>query len=134
MQNFEFERPFFVSKDALDTVNSITWFFADALWMLEAHIPATLFIIPTILTGLLLLYIEKRLPVTFINISINCWIWMNTLWMVSDSYNQPQLLFYSKVLFALGIIFILVSAFASKNLRETFSHFRRFRAMKWSSK
>jgi hypothetical protein len=128
--NTETERPFFVCKDVLDTVNSISWFFADAMWMLGSIETGLLLMIPTILTGLCLLYVEKRKPVILINVSINCWIWMNALWMLSDKSFPEYYLMLSKTFFILGIIFILLAAYFSQSIRETFSHFKRFRGLK----
>lgn len=125
------ERPFFLSKDALDTVNSVAWFFMDAFWMLGLTSAGLFFILPTVLTGLGLLYIERRPAVFRINLAINCWIWMNTLWMLSDSLGDPALLAWARAMFAAGVLFILAAAAHTGNIRETFSHFRRFRASRW---
>lgn len=123
------ERPFWLSKDALDTINSLAWFSMDAFWMLGFAGVCFFFAFPTIMTGLCLLYIEKR-PVVFkINIALNCWILMNTLWMTSEVFKLPGLLIYAKTAFAGGILFIALAAVQSRNVRETFSHFRRFRTL-----
>jgi hypothetical protein len=131
MNNNPNERSFWISKDGLDTVNSVAWFFMDAFWMLGLAQAGLFFIIPTVLTGLGLLYIEKRPAVLKINIAINCWIWMNVLWMASDAFRLPGLLDYSKAMFAAGVGFIVLAGAQSGNLKETFSHFRRFRTVKW---
>lgn len=125
------ERPFPLSKDSLDTINSVAWFFMDAFWMLGLTGAGLFFILPTVLTGLGLLYIEKRPAVFSINIAINCWIWMNTLWMLSDALKDPSLLVWARGMFAAGALFIAAAAVRAGNLRETFSHFRRFRAAGW---
>ena len=64
----EHERPFPVSKDALDTLNSMSWFMMDAFWMLEKTSLGKIFVLPTILSGLLLLYIEKRRTVFWLSL------------------------------------------------------------------
>lgn len=125
------ERPFLLSKDALDTTNSVAWFFMDAFWMLGLSGAGIFFIFPTVLTGLGLLYIEKRPAVFQINLAINCWIWMNTMWMLSDSFRLPGLMVYAKAIFAAGVLFIVLALVQSGNIRETFSHFRRFRTLRW---
>jgi len=125
------ERPFCLSKDSLDTTNSVAWFFMDAFWMLGLNTAGFFFILPTVLTGLCLLYIEKRPAVFRINLAINCWIWMNTLWMLSDALKAPGLLVYARVMFAAGVFFILAALVQAGNIRETFSHFRRFRTPRW---
>ncbi len=130
MKQPDTERPFPVSKDVLDTVNSVTWFMADGLWMLGQHQMALAFIAPTALTGLLLLYVEKRLSVVCINVAINCWIWMNAWWVVFDMSPAPHYRILSQIFFILGMLAILAAVITSGNVRETFSHFRRFRGLK----
>ncbi len=118
----EHERPFPLSKDLLDTANSVSWFLMDALWMLNLTRWGMLFLLPTLATGLALLYIEKRRSVFWINLSINCWIWMNTFWM----FEQLPL---ARASFVCGLSFIGLAILEAKSLRETFSHFRRFRIL-----
>lgn len=126
----ENSRPFFISKDVLDTVNSIFWFAADASWMLGSLKLAILLMLPTILSGLLLLYTEKRLSLLLINLAINCWIFMNTIWILADIIPSDITFYLSRIFFGLGVFSILLAGIKSRNLKETFSHFRRFRALK----
>ncbi len=120
-----------IAKDSLDTINSVAWFFMDAFWMLGLAKVGLFFIIPTVLTGLCLLWLEKR-PVLFkINVGINCWILMNVTWMLSDAYKMPRLLGYSRGMFVVGVLFIAAAGLQSGNIRETFSHSRRFRTARW---
>jgi len=119
-------RPFPISKDLLDTTNSVSWFLMDAFWMLEMTGVARTLILPTLATGLLLLYIEKRRTVFWINLTINCWILMNVFWMM-DRISS------ARISFALGILMIGIAIIdgmlQGKSARETFSHFRRFRVL-----
>ena len=131
MKNTPNERPFILSKDTLDTSNSFAWFFMDAFWMLGLNGAGLAFIVPTVLTGLGLLYIERRPAVFRINLAINCWIWMNTAWMLSDALARPDLLVWARAMFAGGVFFILAALLSAGGLRETFSHFRRFRTPRW---
>lgn len=121
------ERPFIVSKDVLDTVNSVTWFFMDASWMLQMKEISLMMIVPTILTGIILCYIEKRRNVTFINLAILCWICMNVSWMFADIHGVASYLTIAKALFCLGVLFIFSAIGSSEKLSDTFSHFKRFR-------
>lgn len=130
MSDASHTRPFPISKDALDTVNSLTWFLMDAFWMLGAPAVAALFILPTIASGLCLLYVEKRRPVMFINLAINSWILMNSFWMLSEFTQSEHWLVASRALFAFGLGFIGMAVHSSEDLKETFSHFRRFRLLK----
>jgi hypothetical protein len=118
----ECERPFPVSKEFLDTANSVSWFLMDALWMLNETQWSEFFLLPTLATGLALLYIEKRRSVFWINLSINCWIWMNMLWMFEE-------LAMARLAFFAGIGFIVLAVLEARSIRETFSHFRRFRIL-----
>ncbi len=123
----KFERPFWIPKDLLDTINSVTWFLADGFWMLGLVDLGLLLMVPTFISGLILLYIEKRRSVALIGLAINFWIWMNALWMCSDKFKDPIFLKLAQISFGLGILSILIASFTSRDLRETFSHFRRFR-------
>ena len=126
----KFFRPFPVRKEVLDTVNSVAWFLADAFWMLQLREPAYLFIAPTIATGLALLYIDRRASIFFINLAILSWILMNTLWMSSDFERIPALMSGARGAFFAGLACIAAAAATSTNLRDTFSHFKRFRVLK----
>lgn len=120
-----------IYKEVLDTVNSLSWFLMDGFWMLGLPKVGYIFILPTLITGFLLLFVEKRPAVTLINVAIFFWILMNTFWMLSESLQNPTLLLASRMSFGLGGASILIAAFVSKDLRDTFSHFRRFRVLKW---
>jgi hypothetical protein len=122
-----YERPFFLPKEALDTVNSVSWFLLDASWMLNIRELTYVMIIPTILSALILCYIEKRSNILLINLAILSWILMNISWMFSELYNLPSFFSAAKILFFSGLILILAAIFTSKNITETFSHFKRFR-------
>ncbi len=130
MPSFAHERPFPIRKEVLDTVNSVSWFLLDACWMLGAPTLGYFFAAPTVATGLLLLYVERRPAVTCINLAINSWILMNLFWMMSEATSTPALLLAARVCFGLGVGFILAAVAKSENLKETFSHFRRFRLLK----
>jgi hypothetical protein len=123
------ERPFFISKDVLDTINSASWFLMDAMWMLQMERISVAMIIPTIATGVLLVYIEKRKTLTLINLAILSWICMNVSWMFSEVLEIPFYLTVAKSLFGLGLSFILAAVFVSGSVTETFSHFKRFRIL-----
>lgn len=130
MANYS-ERDFFLSKDFLDTLNSLSWFFMDALWMLGYTSLAEVMIPLTILSAIFLIYIEKKLSLFFINLGILFWILMNVTWMISEA--RPEILTSTtpKVFFAMGVFSILVSVFTTQNIKETFSHFKRFRIKKY---
>ncbi len=128
------ERPFPLSKDLLDTINSVSWFLMDASWMLDIRELSMTMLVPTVLSGIFLCYIEKRRSVTFINVAILNWICMNITWMFSEIYENDGLLTISKTFLAIGVACIGLSIYFSENLPETFSHFRRFRVKRIKDK
>jgi hypothetical protein len=125
------QRPFFISKDLLDSTNSVSWFLMDASWMLEVQELSIFMIIPTILSGLFLCYIEKRRTHTLINVAILCWICMNISWMFSEVLELNSYLSLAKIFFILGSLFVILALITSENISETFSHFKRFRIKNW---
>jgi len=125
------QRPFFISKDLLDSMNSVSWFFMDASWMLQVEELSFFMIFPTILSGLFLCYIEKRKTHTLINIAILSWICMNISWMFYEVRDIPEFLITAKFLFVTGCFFVILALFNSENISETFSHFKRFRIKNW---
>lgn len=125
------QRPFLISKDLLDSMNSVSWFLMDASWMLQVEELSLFMILPTVLSGLFLCYIERRKTHTLINIAILSWICMNISWMFSEVREIPEFLLAAKVLFVTGCFFVILALFNSENISETFSHFKRFRIKNW---
>ncbi len=125
------QRPFFISKDLLDSTNSVSWFLMDASWMLEVQELSIFMILPTILSGLFLCYIEKRRTHTLINVAILCWICMNISWMFSEVLELNSYLSLAKIFFIMGSLFVILALITSENISETFSHFKRFRIKNW---
>jgi len=123
--------PFFISKDLLDSTNSVSWFLMDASWMLGVEELSIFMILPTVLSGLILCYIEKRRTHTLINIAILCWICMNISWMFSEVLEINSYLTLAKIFFATGSLFVVLALLTSENISETFSHFKRFRIKNW---
>ena len=125
-------RGFAKHKDVLDTVNSLSWFLMDACWMM-GFFPAAFLASPVVvLSGFLLCLIDRRPAFVAINIGIICWIFMNLSWMISDVHNKEAWLLASRCFFVLGVLGIGAAIYLSKNLRETFSQFRRFRIKDWA--
>jgi hypothetical protein len=115
------------NKEILDTVNSVAWFFADAFWLMGWGWLSVALFVPTLVSGILIMIAEKRRTVVMINMAIFCWILMNALWMLSDVFKQPELVFWARSFFGLGALLIVVTLMISERASETFSHFRRFR-------
>lgn len=119
-------------KDLFDTVNSLSWFFMDACWMVGLY-PAAFLLAPfVVLSAIALVLIDRRPAFTAINLGILSWVFMNLTWMVSDVANKDFWLLLSRCFFATGLITIGAAVLLSKNLRATFSQFRRFRLKNWA--
>lgn len=98
--------------------------------MLEAQTTCLVLVVPTMASALMLVYVEKGISLTFINLAVLAWIGMNVSWMMSDLQNEPSYLLLTKICFGLGIVFVSCSLALSQNISETFSHFKRFRMKK----
>lgn len=119
-------------KDVLDTANSLSWFLMDGIWMLGQHHFALAISPIVLLSGLLLCFVDRRPAFMAINAAIMCWIIQNTAWIMSEIHDKDFYLNISRTFFALGLISIMTATLLSKNLRDTFSHFRRFRLKDWA--
>jgi hypothetical protein len=126
----DYERKFPICKDTLDTVNSFSWFLMDAAWMIDMPTIAKIMAPIVLMSAIALTYLDKRRNVMFINMAIVFWILMNISWMAAELLLQEQLHFYSKIFFAFGLTSITAALIVSPNVKETFSHFRRFRKMR----
>lgn len=118
------------TKHILDTLNSLSWFAMDASWMLQVQEVSLVMILPTFLSGLILCFMEKKKPLTLINIAILNWICMNVSWMFSEIFSDGLYLTFAKSFLGTGLFFIGLAVYFSRNLSETFSHFKRFRLKK----
>ena len=117
-------------KDIVETLNSLTWFAMDAAWMLEYKDASLILIIPTIMTGLILCFMEKKKSLTLINISILCWICMNISWMLSELIPSRNLLGLAQGCMVVGISTMGIAIYLSNDRSETFFHFKRSRVKK----
>lgn len=119
-------------KDLFDTVNSLSWFFMDACWMVGLY-SAAFFLAPfVVLSSIALVVIDRRPAFVAINLGILSWVFMNLTWMLSDVGERDFWLLVSRGFFAAGLVTIGAAVTLSKNLRETFSQFRRFRIKDWA--
>lgn len=115
-----------------ETVGSILWFFMDAAWMFEISFLAKVLITPTVLVNLSgFRYTERKLTGFFVTVAMNAWLIMNIFWMVSDLNKVDSLLIVARVMFIVGIGF-LIAAIAKTGLDyqlllEMLSRFRRLR-------
>ena len=109
-----------------EITNTVSWLLMDACWMFEYSYLSYLFIIPTVLSALVLCLKVPNLSVRLANIGLLFWVVMNVLWMISDYQSNDQLLIIAKSLLPVGLIIILIALYRSQNKKEVLNSFRRF--------
>lgn len=126
---------FFFNKDHLELVSSLFWFLMDASWMFELNSLALIFVFPTVVTGALLVLLEKNPSFRWVNLAVLFWMIMNAGWLASEILGDPDLLIASKVSFVLGVLSLFQAVRlqkSQKGLALLLAHFRRFRLGKSS--
>ncbi len=119
----------FLSRSTVDILNSLSWFFMDAFWMLQFPRVCVCCIIPTAITGIALLLTNKgNKAVMLMDISTNCWIWMNFFWILQDMWNLDFMMPYVKLLTLIGIACLIAAVRMSDDLPALFSQFGPFRS------
>lgn len=115
-----------LAKRVVDPLNSVTWFTMDALWMCKLAWPAYAFAGLTVVTGVWLLVLgwRQKRGILFADLGLNCWIWMNTVWMVTDLSGQPTPLGVTVPLAVVGAGFIALAAWCSQDVRRLRIHGR----------
>lgn len=88
----------------LETLGSVFWLLMDAGWMLGWPVVATLFIVPSLSTQLLVLLHTPRQWVPMgVAASVLLWLAMNVSWMLGEVWNLPALLPVARASFALAV-------------------------------
>lgn len=107
-------------KRVVDPLNSFAWFTMDALWMCRLEWPAYVFAALTVVTGIWLLALGWRegRGVLFADLGLNCWIAMNTVWLVADLNGHPTPLLFAGTVAILGAVFIAAAAWHSQDFRR----------------
>ena len=108
------------AKRVVDTVNSAAWFAMDVLWIFRLAGPAYVAAGLTVATGVLLLALGRGQGRgdLLADLGLNCWIGMNTLWLVADLTGHETPLGLVGAVAALGAAFIVAAAWHSQDLRR----------------
>ena len=116
----ECDEPRSFAKRVVDPLNSIAWFLMDALWMCKLAWSAYLFAALTIVTGVWLLVLgwRRKSGLLFADLGLNCWIAMNTVWLVADLNGQPTPLEVAVPLAVVGAIFLALAAWYAQDFRR----------------
>ena len=107
-------------KRVVDPLNSFVWFTMDTLWMCKLTWPAYIFAGLTVLTGICLLVLgwRQKRGVLFADLGLNCWIAMNTVWLVTDLSGHPTPLELTVPLAVVGAAFITAAAWHAQDVRR----------------
>ena len=108
------------AKRVVDPLNSVAWFTMDALWMCKLAWPAYAFAGLTVVTGVCLLVLgwRQKRGVLFADLGLNCWIAMNTVWLVTDLSGRPTPLGLTVPLAVVGAAFIALAAWHTQDFRR----------------
>ena len=108
------------SKPVIDPINTAAWFTMDALWLAKLEWPAYAASALTVLTGVMLLILGRRegRGALYADLGLNCWIMMNTVWLIHDLNDRDTPRSFAAVMGLLGAFFILAAARHSQDLRR----------------
>lgn len=124
------QRAIGISKETLEVVNSFSWLFMDAMWMLEYIQEAHFFITPTLITGFYLILKETGFSSKAIALSAFMWSFMNSIWLLGETGILDSYLPLAKSCFFIGIGCLIVGLFFSKDIKKDVALFRRFKVNK----
>lgn len=124
------KRPALFSRRVVDPANSLTWFAMDVLWLAELAWPAYLAAGLTLATGASLMALNRRAGQRLNDdIALNAWMWMNTLWLVSDLGEFPILRRAALAFGGLGAVLLVNAVRPSRRHRKTLRRFRKLRTI-----
>ena len=123
--------PPILTREGIDTLNSICWLLMDAFWMFGLPKIGLILGIPTFITALMLLQRERRSTGVWINLSTICWIGMNVFWMLSDTYSAYEQAYLngSKITLLIGVILVTIGAYRNGNLMNVVAHYKRYKSL-----
>jgi hypothetical protein len=115
-----------------ETLGSVLWFLMDGFWMLSLAAAAKWMIFPTIAVNLFVFrYTRPVFSQLAVVAAMNSWLAMNIFWMIGDLDKDPNPLGLAKMMFALGLTFLVLAVgrnlFRPRRLVTILAHFRRLR-------
>lgn len=119
-----------ISKDLLEIINSLSWLFMDAMWMLNELNWSYAFITPTLVSGSLLVLKEKDFGTLLVAFAALMWSVMNSMWLLGETMGLGHYLLFCKVCFVVGVSSLILGLILSKDLATTLRSFKRLRIKK----
>jgi hypothetical protein len=109
-----------LSKRLVDPLNSVAWFAMDSLWMFGLEWPAYAFGVVTVVSGVWLLILGWRegRGVLYADLGLNCWIVMNTVWLVSDMNGYETPLAVAGPVAVLGAAFLAAALWHGQDFKR----------------
>ncbi|MBC7397331.1 MAG: hypothetical protein H7333_07795 [Bdellovibrionales bacterium] len=120
-----------LSAAGIDVLNSLCWLLMDAFWMFGLPKIGIFFGLPTLLTGFILFKRERGPSGCWNHLATHCWILMNMLWMVSDTYHDYEAvsLKAAKLFLMMGMFFVVRGMQKTGNLSEAIAHYKRYKEL-----
>lgn len=108
------------SKPVIDPINTAAWLAMDAFWLSRFAWPAYAAAALAVVTGILLPVLGRRegRGAFYADLGLNCWILMNTIWLVHDLNGQETPRAVAAVAGTLGAVFFVAAARHSHDLRR----------------
>ena len=102
----------------VELFNSVSWLCMDACWMFSIKFLCYTFIVPTVITGLLLFIFVKGLTIKMANLGILSWSLMNIFWMCSEFFEESRLMNVAYACFFIGSGLIAYSVLSNPQLKR----------------
>ncbi len=117
-------------KNQIEFTNSVLWFAMDAMWMYSWVKAAYILSVPTVLTGLWMIFKSSDFDAKLIDLACFFWILMNITWLCAEELKIQELVVASKFSFILGMISMSLAFIISSDSKKLILLFRRFKFRK----
>ncbi len=120
--------------ETIDIINSFAWLLMDASWLYRYPIISGICMVVLLSSGSLMCIKCKSATATYSCLALYFWMWMNSLWMLSDIYRYNNLELYAKFMFPVSIVFLCISFFLPSAPHVISAKFSRFHGFLFSRK
>ncbi len=120
--------------ETIDFINSFAWLLMDASWLYRFPAISGICMVVLLSSGSLMCIKSKSAAATYACLALYFWMWMNSLWMLSDIYRYNNLELYAKIMFPVSIVFLCISFFLPSAPHVISAKFSRFHGFLFSRK